>query len=118
MIPFKDRLSLKERKRQSELVLRRHPDRVPIIIEREPKCNNVPAIDRCKYLVPQDYSVSQLLYIVRKRVSLAPEQGLFFFTNSHLITTSSLLSELYNEHKDQDGFLYINYSGENVFGTG
>jgi GABA(A) receptor-associated protein len=26
------------------------------------------------------------------------------------------MSSIYEEHKDEDGFLYITYSGENTFG--
>jgi GABA(A) receptor-associated protein len=26
------------------------------------------------------------------------------------------MSAIYDEHKDDDGFLYISYSGENTFG--
>lgn len=116
MISFKERLNLKERKRQSDVVLKKHPDRIPIIVEKDRKTKNIPVIDRCKYLVPKDFSVAQLLYVVRKRVKLSPEQGLFFFVGDQLVTTSSLLSEMYDKYKDQDGFLYITYAGENVFG--
>ena len=116
MISFKERLSLKERKRQSDVVLRKHPDRTPIIVERSPSDNNLPIIDRCKYLVPQDFSMGQLLYVVRKRIALPPEMGLFFFVNNQLVPTSALLSEIYQKHKDTDAFLYINYVGESTFG--
>merc|ERR1711939_818636 len=30
--------------------------------------------------------------------------------------TAALMSSIYEEHKDEDGFLYISYSGENTFG--
>lgn len=116
MISFKERLSLKERKRQSEVVLRKHPDRIPIIVERDPNNKNMPVIDRCKYLVPKDFSMGQLLYVVRKRIKIKPEEGLFFFVGNSLVATSSLLSELYSKNKDIDNFLYINYVGESTFG--
>ena len=29
---------------------------------------------------------------------------------------AALMSAVYDEHKDEDGFLYIVYSGENTFG--
>lgn len=116
MISFKERLSLKERKRQAEVVLKKHPDRIPVIVEKE-KGSDIAMIDRCKYLVPQDFSVAQLLYVVRKRIKLAPEQGLFFFLSDHtIVTTSALLSDIYDKNKDADGFLYVTYTGENVFG--
>jgi len=30
--------------------------------------------------------------------------------------TSCLIHDLYDKYKDDDGFLYISYSGENTFG--
>lgn len=30
--------------------------------------------------------------------------------------SSSTMGAIYEEHKDEDGFLYIAYSGENTFG--
>lgn len=29
---------------------------------------------------------------------------------------AGLMSDIYEDHKDQDGFLYITYSGESTFG--
>ncbi len=29
---------------------------------------------------------------------------------------AALMSSIYEDHKDEDGFLYITYSGENTFG--
>ena len=33
-----------------------------------------------------------------------------------ILKSNSKLSEVYEKFKDQDGFLYILYTGENVFG--
>jgi hypothetical protein len=30
--------------------------------------------------------------------------------------SAALLSQVYKEHKDEDGFLYCTYSGESTFG--
>ena len=30
---------------------------------------------------------------------------------------SMSMGELYNQYKDEDGFLYLTYSGENTFGA-
>ena len=32
------------------------------------------------------------------------------------VVIASLLSAIYDEYKDEDGFLYMTYSGENTFG--
>jgi len=33
-----------------------------------------------------------------------------------MVVTAALMSNIYEEQKDVDGFLYITYSGENTFG--
>ena len=36
--------------------------------------------------------------------------------HTHTTTTAALMLDVYEDHKDEDGFLYITYSGENTFG--
>lgn len=33
------------------------------------------------------------------------------------VSTAALMSAIYEENKDEDGFLYMTYSGENTFGS-
>ena len=33
------------------------------------------------------------------------------------ISAAAMMSAIYEENKDEDGFLYMTYSGENTFGT-
>jgi GABA(A) receptor-associated protein len=37
--------------------------------------------------------------------------------NKTLPPTAALMSQVYKEHKDEDGFLYVTYSGESTFGA-
>ncbi len=46
----------------------------------------------------------------------SPEKAIFIFVNNVLPPSSSLLSQVYQEHMDEDGFLYVLYSSENTFG--
>lgn len=71
----------------------------------------------CRYLVPADLSVGQFVYVVRKRIKLSAEKAIFVFIENTLPPTAALMSALYEEHKDEDGFLYMTYSGENTFGS-
>ena len=34
-----------------------------------------------------------------------------------MLPAAALMSSVYEDHKDEDGFLYITYSGENTFGS-
>ena len=97
------------------MMLNRYRERVPVIIE--PKGKNAPPIDKRKYMAPRDLNLAQLVYVVRKRLSLRGDQSLFFFYNNNtLVLPSSSIGEVYNTHRDDDGFLYIGYSLENAFG--
>jgi len=67
-------------------------------------------------LVPADLTCGQFLYVIRKRLKLPAEKAVFLFVDGKIPPTTALLSAMYEEHKDKDGFLYMSYSDENVFG--
>lgn len=105
-----------------------------VICEKVEK-SEIATIDKKKYLVPADLTVGQFVYVIRKRIKLSPEKAIFIFVDEVLPPTAALMSSIYEEHKgmhilsvplcpssmltkspDEDGFLYITYSGENTFG--
>ncbi|XP_037476965.1 autophagy-related protein 8A-like [Triticum dicoccoides] len=113
---FKTEHPLERRKAESARIREKYADRIPVIVEKADK-SDVPEIDKKKYLVPADLTVGQFVYVVRKRIKLSPEKAIFVFVNSTLPPTASLMSAIYEENKDEDGFLYMTYSGENTFGS-
>ena len=58
----------------------------------------------------------QLVHIIRKRIKLKEHETIFIYVANKLVPSNSLLSEIYNTNKDEDGFLYLVYSSENTFG--
>ena len=101
------------------------------------------------------------MYVIRKRIKVAPEQAVFMFVKNvlpptgegrrgrrgwrprtsartartsprspfltsislpsslsliHPPTLAALMSDVYDDHKDPDGFLYMTFAGENTFG--
>ena len=87
-------------------------------------------------ILSQDLTVGQFVYVIRKRIKLAPEKAIFIFVDEILPPTAALMSANYEEHKcvfnatstsalsteppfyrDEDNFLYVSYSGENTFGA-
>lgn len=90
---------------------------MPVICERDER-SDIEPIDKIKYLVPQDLTVGQFVYVVRKRIKLPSEKAIFLFCNNQLPPTAALMSTMYDEHKDEDGFLYLMYSGESAYGGG
>jgi GABA(A) receptor-associated protein len=92
--------------------------RAQVIVEKAAK-SDVPDIDKKKYLVPSDITVGKFVYEIRKHMKLSPEKAIFLFVgNGVLPPTAALMSQIYDRFKDEDGFLYIVYSGENSFGAG
>ncbi|KAF8030127.1 hypothetical protein BT93_E2533 [Corymbia citriodora subsp. variegata] len=112
---FKFQRSLEMRRAEAARIREKYPDRIPVIVERADR-SNITDIDKRKYLVPADITAGQLVYVVRKRIKISPEKALFIFVKNTLPPTASLMSAIYEEFKDEDGFLYLTYSGENSFG--
>ncbi|CAM9951450.1 unnamed protein product [Ectocarpus fasciculatus] len=104
-----------KRKSEAERIRAKYPDRIPVICEKADR-SDIPDIDKKKYLVPADLSTGQFIYVIRKRIKLDPEKAIFIFVNDTIPQTSALMSQVYEHQKDEDGFLYITYSGENTFG--
>ena len=112
---FKKEHSFDNRLEESIRVRQKYPDRVPVIVEKL-RNSHMNDIDRNKFLVPSDLTVGQFVYVIRKRVRMEAEKALFIFINKQTPCNSMPISQVYSIHKDIDGFLYIEYSEENVFG--
>lgn len=115
---FKSEKTFAERRNETAKVLSKHPDRIPIICERQASCTSLQQVDKKKYLVPRDLTVGQFVYVLRQRMALNASQAIFLFTESGSMSSCSHpFQEIYSKHADADGFLYLRYSGENTFGT-
>ena len=88
-----------------------------MIVDKRASDTSLPDIDKKKFLVPSDLTVGQFMYVIRKRIHLSAEQAIFLFVAGGTLPPSvSTLQAVYDQHHDEDGFLYMTYSGENVFG--
>ena len=47
----------------------------------------------------QDLTVGQFVYVIRKRIKLAPEKAIFIFVDEVLPPAAALMSAIYEEHK-------------------
>lgn len=115
---FKKKHGFEDRLQQATNIMTKFPSRLPLIVEIHPSSKkNIPPLDKSKYLVPQELTVGQFLYVLRKRLKLKAEQAIFLFFKNELSPTSELLSSVYEKHKDKDSFLYSYLSTENTFGS-
>ena len=116
---FKNQYTVNQRKTESEHILQKYKDRIPIIVtlyDRE-------LLTACgekrnqKYLTPKEICMGQLVTIFRKRHKLRPDEALYVFVNDNIIVpVTSEIGTVYLEYKDEDGFLYLYISKESVFG--
>jgi GABA(A) receptor-associated protein len=94
----------------------KYPGKIPIFVTRAHNARDIPDLVKHKFLAPSHLSVGQFIYIIRRQMSLPPEKALFVFVDNTLPTSSTFLSELYANHKSQDGALRMTYTSENTFG--
>jgi microtubule-associated protein 1 light chain len=114
---FKDKKSFNSRKKDSDTILDQYPDKLPIIIERYKHEKGLPVLDKIKYLVPFEMTMGTLSSIIRKRLQLNSTQTLFLIVNQkNVFCASTPLGEIYSAEKDNDGFLYVVYASQEVFG--
>nr|XP_023412277.1 gamma-aminobutyric acid receptor-associated protein-like 2 [Loxodonta africana] len=139
---FKEDHSLEHRCVESAKIRAKYPDRVPVSVRPPPPphlavtraptlCSSIVLtiqgqsltleiqivdIDKRKYLVPSDITVAQFMWIIRKRIQLPSEKAIFLFVDKTVPQSSLTMGQLYEKEKDEDGFLYVAYSGENTFG--
>ena len=113
---FRKAHTFQEREKESNRIREKYPERIPVIVEKSYKCKYLSDLEK-KYLVPNDITVGQLCYIVRRRLTLSAEKALFLFIDNKLLPASSeLIGKLYETEKNKDGFLYVTYCSENTFG--
>merc|ERR1712037_1054661 len=72
---YKEEHPFEKRRAEGEKIRRKYPDRVPVIVEKSPKAR-IGDLDKKKYLVPSDLTVGQFYFLIRKRISLRPEDAL------------------------------------------
>ena len=106
---------LETRTYESSQLVRRHPDRIPVLIQAGNK--HTPTVERCKYLVPKTTTVGEFVAVIRRMTRVNPTQALFIFIGGVLPPNTSTMESAYQTHRDEDGFLYLTYSLENTFGS-
>mmetsp|Transcript_5255 Transcript_5255/g.10683 ORF Transcript_5255/g.10683 Transcript_5255/m.10683 type:complete len:125 (-) Transcript_5255:416-790(-) len=117
----REAVPLEKRREEARRILAKYPDRVPVICEKAPR-SDLPDIDKKKFLVPGSMLCGEFKYIIHKHLNqtvngtIASDQTIYLFVKSSSPKAGSMMSDLYDQYKGEDGFLYITYSAENTLG--
>jgi len=112
---YKQDHPFEKRSAEAARIHEKYPDRIPVICEKDPR-SDIPPIDKRKFLIPTDLTVGEFVYIIRKRISIPSDKAMFIFVNNTLPPNPTRIGSVYEQHRDEDGFMYVMYSGENTFG--
>ncbi|XP_030051068.1 microtubule-associated protein 1 light chain 3 gamma [Microcaecilia unicolor] len=116
--PFKQRKNLQTRKEEVAGIRAKFPTKIPVIVERYQREKSLPLLDKTKFLVPRDLSMTQFVTIIRSRLALNATQAFYLLVNNKSLASMSLtLAELYKDDQDEDGFLYMTYASQEMFGS-
>ncbi len=114
---FKKVLSLEQRKEEYQKIKSKLTSKIPIICEKDPR-SLIEPISKTKFLVNPEMTVSSFNEIIRKKLNLDAKEGIFLLVKGkNVITGNQTMQEIYEHYKDEDGFLYITYASESVWGT-
>lgn len=113
---FKSRLSFNDRKEEASRILLKYPNKIPIICEKHYR-STLPNNNKQKYLVDAELTLGHFIYVIRKRIKIPPEQGIYLFINGYILSSNETLYSIYHKYLDHDGFLYMYYTNENTFGN-
>jgi hypothetical protein len=113
---YRDSLSFGERIKKSKNILKNYEGRIPMILEKSPFDKYLPRPTKTKFIIPNEFTIAMVLTILKKNLNVNDSTAIYITTNNTILSGSLSLDSLYNKYKDADGFLYLNYCSENVFG--
>ena len=97
-------------------VLRKYPTKVPVMVQKDIRCTLIADLPKRKFIVPKDLRISDFLYYIRRQLQVPEFESIFIFINDSLPSLNHTIGLLYEEEKDNDGFLYIYFTTESTFG--
>lgn len=115
MSEFRSKNDLQTRKQLYQKISEAYPDRYPIIMDR--RNTHDPLMNKQKFLVPGDATMAFIIREARSHfMSYSSTHSIIFFVGNTMVKVSDLVSMVYDKYHDEDGFLYLTYTSESIFG--
>ena len=113
---FKKEHTPEDRRKAYERINEQQPYKIPIICEKAPR-SKIKAIEKTKYLVDPNLSLPVFKATIRKKLDLDEKDAIFFLINGKSsLSGNETLGTIYNKYQSKDGFLYIAYASEEIWG--
>lgn len=103
---------------KAHLAMVKYPGKVPVYISVATDEKTIPDLGRHYYLIEKDFTIGQIVCIIRTRIELSSKYAIFVFVGDGILPpTSANIGEVYSEHKNRtDALLHITYRAEKTFG--
>ena len=113
---FKEQWTFEQRKKENEKVFKDHPTKITIICEKEPQ-SKLMEIPKTKYLVDKTVKSSLFYTTIKDHLKIDEKEAIFLLINGRItLPQNETMGEIYKKYKDKDGFLYIAYASQEVWG--
>ena len=114
---YKKNTPLKKRQNQCNSLLIKNPNSIPVILEKDPN-SDINEIKKSKFLIQKDFTVNQFILMIRGLMQISESKALFFAVKGkYSISGDKSMGLIYRSYKDkEDGFLYITYYSELIYG--
>ena len=86
--------SFDRRFKESSYMMEKYSESICCIIEKSNTCKNLCELKKNKYIIPKDLTISQIIYIIRKRIVLDSKMSIFIFINNKIPTSNIKISEI------------------------
>lgn len=117
-IKYIESLSFDDRKKKFNSLMAKFPDKIPVILEKSKTDKYLPKMEKTKLLLSYEMTISNILQLLKKNINITQNTAVYIMVSNKniMLSGSQNISSIYNQHKNNDGFLYLEYCTENVFG--
>lgn len=62
------------------------------------------------------FQIRDLTVVLKRKLGLEKNDAIILFAHNTVLKPDHILNDVYERHKDADGFLYLRYLKEDTFG--
>ena len=106
---FKDDNLLKDRIETFKSLSKKYPNKILIICEKDPDCDEIKELDKTKYIISKECKIIQFILLLQHKINFSCK--ICIKINDEIIDENEILNNIYEKYKDkEDNFLYCFYS--------